>query len=264
MTAAIARAFNEREHLMIEAGTGVGKSLAYLVPSILWAWTNDTPVIVSTATRNLQSQLIHSDIPRALGILGADAANFRVALLKGRANYLCLRSVGEFFAPGFWTMSAEEQVLMPAFIDWLQRTPDGDLDDYEGLPRGLLTCPGEECGGQCAFHRADRSIECKFAECHAAGERITGKQTACGNERKCDRQIECCTFLFSIRRSEIHKGAALRMTESAGKKCGFDPVAALFDRGIRESDNGYKRFLSVSGGIDFHLNGECIDSRDAG
>ena len=153
MTAAIARAFNEREHLMIEAGTGVGKSLAYLVPSLLWAWTNDTPVIVSTATRNLQSQLIHSDIPRALGILGADAANFRVALLKGRANYLCLRSVGEFFAPGFWTMSAEEQVLMPAFIDWLQRTPDGDLDDYEGLPRGLLTCPGEECGGRrCPYH----------------------------------------------------------------------------------------------------------------
>ena len=148
MTGAIAAAFNAREHLMVEAGTGVGKSLAYLVPSILWAWTNDTPVIVSTATRNLQSQLIGSDIPRALGVIGADAANFRVALLKGRANYLCLRAVGEFFAPGFWTMSAEEQALMPAFIDWLEHTPDGDLDGYEGLPRSLLSCPGEECGGR--------------------------------------------------------------------------------------------------------------------
>ena len=51
MTGAIAAAFNAREHLVVEAGTGVGKSLAYLVPSILWAWTNDTPVVVSTATR---------------------------------------------------------------------------------------------------------------------------------------------------------------------------------------------------------------------
>ena len=148
MSGAIATAFNAREHLMVEAGTGVGKSLAYLVPSVMWAWTNDTPVIVSTATRNLQSQLIGSDIPRAVGVLGGDAAKFRVALLKGRANYLCLRAVGDFFAAGYWTMSQEEQSLMPAFIEWLQNTPDGDLDRYDGLPRGLISCPGEECGGR--------------------------------------------------------------------------------------------------------------------
>ena len=109
MLAAVVRAYNAREHLMVEAGTGVGKSLAYLVPSILWAWTNDTSVVVSTATRNLQSQLIASDIPKALEVLGADAEKFKVALLKGRGNYLCLRAVGELFAAGYWTMSAEEQ-----------------------------------------------------------------------------------------------------------------------------------------------------------
>ena len=160
MSGAIARAFNAREHLMIEAGTGVGKSLAYLVPSILWAWTNDTPVVISTATRNLQSQLINSDIPRALKILGQqaldgrrEASGFKVALLKGRGNYLCLRAVSEFFAAGFWTMSADEQALMPAFIEWLQHTPDGDLDSYEGVPRNLLSCPGEECSGRrCPFY----------------------------------------------------------------------------------------------------------------
>ena len=152
MSGAIATAFNAREHLMVEAGTGVGKSLAYLVPSVLWAWTNDTPVIVSTATRNLQSQLVGSDIPRALKILGDNAAKFKVALLKGRGNYLCLRAVSEFFAAGFWTMSADEQEQMPAFIDWMRRTADGDLDGYEGLPRNLLSCPGEECSGRrCPF-----------------------------------------------------------------------------------------------------------------
>ena len=161
MSGAIARAFNEREHLMIEAGTGVGKSLAYLVPSILWSWTNDTPVVISTATRNLQSQLINSDIPKALRILNPSTVDlrlqptpkFRVALLKGRGNYLCLRAVSEFFAAGFWTMSADEQALMPAFIEWLRTTEDGDLDAYEGLPRHQLSCPGEECSGRrCPFY----------------------------------------------------------------------------------------------------------------
>ena len=153
MLAAVARAYNAREHLMVEAGTGVGKSLAYLVPSILWAWTNDTPVVVSTATRNLQSQLISADIPKAVAVLGADAAKFRVALLKGRANYLCLRAVSEFFAAGYWTMSADEQAEMPHFIEWLHATPDGDLDAYEGLPRQQLCCPGEECSGRrCPYY----------------------------------------------------------------------------------------------------------------
>ena len=111
MLRAVVCAFNAREHLMIEAGTGVGKSLAYLIPSILWAHVNDTPVIVATATRNLQSQLVESDIPKALAVLGDDAAKFKVALLKGRGNYLCLRAVDEFFAAGYWTMSAEDQAL---------------------------------------------------------------------------------------------------------------------------------------------------------
>lgn len=153
MLRAIVASFNARKHLMIEAGTGVGKSLAYAIPSILWAWTNDTPVVISTATRNLQSQLMGSDLPRALQILGDDAAKFRIALLKGRANYLCLRAVSEFFAAGYWTMSGEEQALMPDFIRWLQSTSDGDLDTYEGLPRNLLCCPGEECGGRkCPYY----------------------------------------------------------------------------------------------------------------
>ena len=154
MAGAIAAAFNSRSHLMIEAGTGVGKSLAYLVPAILWAWTNDTPVVISTATRNLQSQLIGSDIPKALAILGDDAAAFKVALLKGRTNYLCLKSVDEYFAAGYWTLPADEQALVPAFIEWLQATPDGDLDGYDGLPKTHISRQGDECSGRrCPFYR---------------------------------------------------------------------------------------------------------------
>lgn len=153
MLRAIVRAYNAREHLMVEAGTGVGKSLAYLIPSILWAWTNDTPVVISTATRNLQSQLISSDIPKALEILGEHADDFKVALVKGRQNYACLRMINEFFAAGEWTMTVEEQAELPHFIAWLTTTPDGDLDRYEGYPRTLLTCPGEECAGRkCPYY----------------------------------------------------------------------------------------------------------------
>lgn len=154
MCEAIANAFNAREHLMIEAGTGVGKSLAYLVPSVEWAWTNDTPVVISTATRNLQSQLMNSDIPRALKILGDHAADFKVALLKGRTNYLCLKAVDEYFSSGYWTLPEDEQKLMPDFIRFLHETKDGDLDAYEGIDPAYLTRPGDECSGRrCPFYK---------------------------------------------------------------------------------------------------------------
>lgn len=154
MAGAIAEAFNRGEHLMIEAGTGVGKSLAYLIAAVNWAWINDTPVVVSTATRNLQSQLINNDIPRSLLTLGDGAKNFKVALLKGRTNYLCLKAVDEYFSSGYWTLSESEQKLMPEFIAWLKSTPDGDMDTYEGLSSALLTRSGDECGSRrCPFYR---------------------------------------------------------------------------------------------------------------
>ena len=197
MLKAIVRAFNAREHLMIEAGTGVGKSLAYLVPAIHWAWLNDTPVIVSTATRNLQSQLVNADIPRALETLGPDAAKFKVALLKGRANYVCLRSVAEFFSGGYWSMSESDQALMPDFIEFLKTTPDGDLDAYDGISRSLVTCPGEECGGRrcryysrCFVYRARKAA----AEAHLviANHALVLAEAASGNGAilpPCNRMI---------------------------------------------------------------------------
>lgn len=152
MLKAVANAFNEREHLMVEAGTGVGKSLAYLIPAVQWAARNDTTVVVSTVTRNLQSQLLNEDIPRALQTV--NRPDFKVAILKGRANYACLRAIGDFFASGYWTMSKEDQAELPHFIEWLKSTPDGDLDQYEGYDRTLISCPGEDCSVRhCPYYR---------------------------------------------------------------------------------------------------------------
>jgi ATP-dependent DNA helicase DinG len=94
MAAAVARAFETGEHLVVQAGTGTGKSLAYLIPAIVRSLSDDSPVVVSTATIALQRQLVDRDLPRLADSL-ADALprRPRFALLKGRRNYLCLNKI---------------------------------------------------------------------------------------------------------------------------------------------------------------------------
>src|SRR5436309_3624982 len=88
MAMAVARALEEERHLVVEAGTGVGKSLAYLAPAILFALEQHKKAIVSTYTINLQEQLIYKDIPILQKLLPVE---FEAALWKGRQNYLCPR-----------------------------------------------------------------------------------------------------------------------------------------------------------------------------
>src|SRR5438105_1905805 len=88
MAVAVARALETKEHLAVEAGTGVGKSLAYLVPAILFAVANSRKAVVSTHTINLQEQLVEKDLPMLAQIL---PRKFSFTMLKGRQNYLCTR-----------------------------------------------------------------------------------------------------------------------------------------------------------------------------
>ncbi|MFW5683574.1 MAG: helicase C-terminal domain-containing protein [Spirochaetota bacterium] len=90
----VARAFNEDEVLAVEAGTGVGKSFAYLIPALAWAAANDERIVISTATINLQQQLVEKDIPTVQRMLGTEVP---VMLVKGRGNYLCRKRLGEAF-----------------------------------------------------------------------------------------------------------------------------------------------------------------------
>ena len=94
MAEAVAHAFDTGEHLAVQAGTGTGKSLAYLVPAIARAVATDEPVVVSTATIALQRQLVDRDLPRlADSLAGALPRRPEFALLKGRGNYLCLNKI---------------------------------------------------------------------------------------------------------------------------------------------------------------------------
>jgi ATP-dependent DNA helicase DinG len=92
MVREVAQAFNNGEILAVEAGTGVGKSYAYLVPALVWAAHNEERVVISTATINLQQQLVEKDIPTVKRLTGLDLP---VVLVKGRGNYLCLKRLGE-------------------------------------------------------------------------------------------------------------------------------------------------------------------------
>ena len=151
MAARIAQALDGRECLVAEAGTGVGKTFAYLVPLLL----SGSRALVSTATKSLQDQLFLRDLPRLRDALGVPA---RLALLKGRASYLCRWRLqqaelsGEL--PDRFAVRALQRVVV-----WAQATPTGDIAELDGLDERspiipLVTSTRENClGTECPEHR---------------------------------------------------------------------------------------------------------------
>ena len=165
MLRAVVRAFNEGRHLVVEAGTGVGKSLAYLIPAAAWARLNDLPVVVSTNTRNLQSQLIEKDLPLVREAVRAEfgpgeSGQLRVAVLKGRSNYLCLRQLAVLLENSQFELERPELRLFAEAVAWSVQTPDGDLDAFAGAGHAdaaflsKVASLGEECPGRaCRYYR---------------------------------------------------------------------------------------------------------------
>ena len=128
MALASSEAYNKDKLLVVEAGTGVGKSLAYLVPSILWAKRNRERVVIATKTINLQEQLIEKDLPLLRTALSEP---FKAVLVKGRANYVCLRKVREFGRePDFF-----DEGESAAIVEWAENTRDGSLSDLGFTPK---------------------------------------------------------------------------------------------------------------------------------
>ena len=132
MAIAVAEAIAEGGELIVEAGTGVGKSLAYLLPAALHAVRNDARTVISTNTINLQDQLLAQDIPIAKQLLasaGIDATELSVAQLKGRANYVCLLRWTSARHTG--VLSAEEARLFVRMLFWLGTTETGDRAELQ-------------------------------------------------------------------------------------------------------------------------------------
>jgi ATP-dependent DNA helicase DinG len=126
----VCAAFNGDEIAAVEAGTGVGKSLAYLLPALSWASVNGERVVVSTNTINLQQQLMEKDIPLARRILGDDV---KAVLVKGRGNYLCLHRLQE--AADEASLFQEEDPELAAIKEWALTTDTGSRTDLSFYPR---------------------------------------------------------------------------------------------------------------------------------
>jgi ATP-dependent DNA helicase DinG len=131
MAAAVAGALEGNHHLVAEAGTGVGKSLAYLVPAVLFALENNRKAIVSTHTINLQEQLLQKDIPIVRGLLNRP---FEAALLKGRQNYLCPNRLQRALQMQNDLFNGSEQQELLRIKDWSQKTTEGTLSDIDVEP----------------------------------------------------------------------------------------------------------------------------------
>ena len=125
----VCRAFNGEEICAAEAGTGVGKSLAYLLPAVAWAVRNGERVVVSTNTINLQQQLIEKDIPLAKKVLGEDP---KVILVKGRGNYLCLHRLNE--ALDELSLFDERDTELLSIREWARTTETGSRTDLSFFP----------------------------------------------------------------------------------------------------------------------------------
>jgi DNA polymerase-3 subunit epsilon/ATP-dependent DNA helicase DinG len=167
MLKAVANALSTGNHLMVEAGTGVGKSFAYLVPAAYFATQNNTRVVVSTNTINLQDQLIKKDIPSLQAALNLDV---RAAVIKGRSNYLCPRRLEYMRTHG--PKDGNEMRVLAKILVWMLENTSGDRNEINltgPIEREVWTrlsaeddaCTTETCmgrmGGACPFQRAKQA-----------------------------------------------------------------------------------------------------------
>lgn len=173
MAVAVAKSLVGQDHLLVEAGTGVGKSFAYLVPAILFAVARKKKAVICTHTINLQEQLVEKDLPLLARVL---PVSFEYTMLKGRQNYLCTRRLRKAMQQADSLFTSPEVAELKRIWEWSQETADGSLSDFGEEPdpkvwehvcseRGL--CMPKKCGSAsdlakdghaCFFQRARQRI----------------------------------------------------------------------------------------------------------
>jgi ATP-dependent DNA helicase DinG len=164
MAFAVAEAFNRERVAIIEAGTGTGKSLAYLLPAVLWSARNRERIVISTNTINLQEQLIKKDIPF---LQQKGGLSFRAVLVKGRSNYLCLRKLKAIESEPSLFKEEGTAGELEALVAWSRKTGEGCRNDLSFIPRDEIwqevCCEADQCSrvkcahyGKCFFYTARR------------------------------------------------------------------------------------------------------------
>ncbi|MCS7253956.1 MAG: helicase C-terminal domain-containing protein [Armatimonadota bacterium] len=165
MCEAVAKAIEDCRHLLVEAGTGIGKTFAYLVPAALWVSYEGKRVIVSTYTKTLQQQLVEKDLPFLHEVLGG---LFRYAVAYGSQNYICLRRLESARRHGILA-SVEEMAQLEFIAEWAKQTATGlrmELDFepsafvWDAVSRDPDLCIGKQCHifSQCPYQRSRRQL----------------------------------------------------------------------------------------------------------
>ncbi|MEE8317655.1 MAG: ATP-dependent DNA helicase, partial [Candidatus Omnitrophota bacterium] len=167
MARAVEKTVYNRDTLVVEAGTGVGKSFSYLIPVAQYVLENESVAIISTNTINLQEQIIHKDIPFLQHALGKD---FKAVLVKGRHNYLCLRRLKRSnFSQKDLFSDEYEMRQFSRIVAWSHTTKDGSLYDLDEAPDprvwDMLSANTESCMGKkcpcykkCFFQKAREAM----------------------------------------------------------------------------------------------------------
>jgi ATP-dependent DNA helicase DinG len=167
MLEAVAEAFEREQILVVEAGTGVGKSLAYGLPAAAWALASKERVVVSSATINLQEQLVYKDLPLIREVLGGE---LEVVLVKGRGNYLCQRRLSDRLQQRTLVSSEFDEILND-ISEWSRQTADGTKSDLSiSVPDEIweLICSDADA---CLGRGCPRREGCFFASARRAAER---------------------------------------------------------------------------------------------
>ncbi len=164
MALAVAEQLDAGHHLAVEAGTGVGKSFAYLIPLLLFALRRKTQVVVSTHTISLQEQLMHKDLPFLRARLGLD---FKAVLVKGRSNYLCLRRLARARKLGGDLFAKEHERELERIRAWADRTEGGSLQDLDDQPSGDVWSAVCVEHGNCQYQKCPEYKPCFFMRARA-------------------------------------------------------------------------------------------------
>lgn len=189
MAVAVAEALRAQEDLLVEAGTGVGKSLAYLIPAILYAVSEKKRAIISTHTINLQEQLTEKDLPVLQRIL---PVQFAFAMLKGRSNYLCLRRLHKAMHQQESLFTSPEAEELKRIFEWSKSTRDGSLSDFEVEPDAKVWAQVCSERGICSTKLCGPSSE--FAAQHG----ICFYQRARSRFMGCDLLVLNHTLFFTL------------------------------------------------------------------
>lgn len=169
MSQGVFDAFIDNKHLMVEAGTGTGKSLAYLIPSLYWSKEHDEKIVIATHTINLQEQLFQRDIPLLKKIMPFD---FSATILKGRNNYLCLRKFEQLMLQSnSLDLNKDYAIELSQIFTWVTQTKSGDLEEINLSAHGRNlwsqiksdsdTCLNRLCPWfrSCFYHRARQKAQ---------------------------------------------------------------------------------------------------------